>query len=312
MRPLLLLLTLLLPVAAWAQGLVAIRPVATIDEPTIRLGDIFEGAGPRASQAIGAAPAPGRRLVLEAPQLMGIAHSYGLAWRPLSANDKVVIERAGRPVPRADVDAALLAELVRLGGTRAVEIELGAWTPPMVPPSAPVELGIDALSFEGSSGRFSATLVVTAEGIPTQRWRLAGRAARTVPVTVASHRLALGDIVGPQDVREVQLRAERVRPGAAERAEQVIGRQLRRPIGAELPFQLADLAPPELVAKNSRVTLLLEGPGLSLTAIGKALEGAPRGAMVPVMNIASQQVVEGQVIGPGRVRVQAGSVPVLR
>jgi flagella basal body P-ring formation protein FlgA len=307
-----LLMLAVLPTGAWAQGLVAIRPVATIDDPAIRLGDLFEGAGPRAGQTLGAAPAPGRRLVLEAAQLMSIAQTFGLAWRPLSVNDKVVVERAGRPVTRADVDAALLTELVRLGGSRSTEIELGAWTPPMVPPTAPVELGIEAMSLEGASGRFSATLVVAAEGIPTQRWRLAGRAARTVPVTIANHRLALGYFVGPGDVKEVRLRAERVRPGAAERAEQVVGRQLRRPIGAELPFQLADLAPPELVSKNGRVTLVLETPGLSLTAMGRALEGAARGASVTVMNLGSQQVVEGEVIGPGRVRVLAGSVPVLR
>jgi len=311
MRALFLAL-LLLASTAEAEMLVAIRPVATIDDPAIRLGDLFDGAGARATQTIGAAPAPGRRLLLEAPQLMAIARGYGLAWQPLSANDRVVVERAGRPVPRAEIEAALLAEMVRLGASRSAEIELGAWTPPMVPPTAPVELGVEAMSFEGATGRFSATLVVAAEGVPTQRLRVAGRAARTLPVTVATRRLALGDIVGPGDVTEVRLRAERVRPGAAERAEQVIGRQLRRPIGAELPFQLADLAPPELVAKNSRVTLVLEAPGLSLTAIGRALEGAPRGATVTVMNIASQQVVAGEVIGPGRVRIAAGSVPVLR
>ena len=66
------------------------------------------------------------------------------------------------------------------------------------------------------------------------------------------------------------------------------------------------------MSKNGRVTLGLEPPGLSLTAMGRALEGAARGASVTVMNLGSQQVVEGEVIGPGRVRVLAGSVPVLR
>jgi flagella basal body P-ring formation protein FlgA len=34
--------------------------------------------------------------------------------------------------------------------------------------------------------------------------------------------------------------------------------------------------------------------------------------MVPVMNLASRAVVEGQVIGPGRVRVALGAVPMQR
>ena len=307
-----LVLLLLLTAGAAAEELVAIRPVATIDDPAIRLGDVFDGAGARAQQPIGAAPAPGRRLVLETPQLVGLARGYGLAWRPLSPNDRVVVERAGRAVPRAEIEAALKAELVRLGAPETGEIELGPWMPPMVPPTAAVELGAEAVTLEGNNGRFAATLVVAAEGIPTQRFRIAGRVAATVPVVLATHRLALGDIVGPGDVRETRQRAERVRPGAAERAEPAVGQQLRRPVGADLPFQLADLAPPAMVLKNSRVTLVLDAPGLALTAQGRALANAPRGAVVAVMNVNSQQVVEGQVIGPGRVRIALGSVPISR
>jgi flagella basal body P-ring formation protein FlgA len=69
---------------------------------------------------------------------------------------------------------------------------------------------------------------------------------------------------------------------------------------------LADLGAPLLVERNMLVTMVLEGPGLLLTAKGKALEGAPRGATVPVVNLASQTIVEGEVTGPGRVRVAAG------
>jgi flagella basal body P-ring formation protein FlgA len=77
-------------------------------------------------------------------------------------------------------------------------------------------------------------------------------------------------------------------------------------------FALVDLAPPSLVARNQPVTLLLDAPGITLTAAGRALDAAPRGAMVPVMNLASRAVLEGEVIGPGRVRVALGSVPMQR
>jgi flagella basal body P-ring formation protein FlgA len=297
---------------ALAQDLVAIKPLATVDDPALRLGDVFDNVGPRAAQGIGAAPLPGRRLVLDVGQLVTLARGYGLAWRPLSENDRVVVERAGRSVPREDIEAALRGDLVRLGVPADSLLELGPWLPPMVPPAALVELTTEAVSVEGGTGRFAATLVVAAQGIATQRQRISGRAVPTVAVTVATHRLALGDIIGPGDVRSVRLRAERVRLGVAERPEQAIGQQLKRPIGTDLPIQLADLAPPSLVLKNTLVTLLLDAPGLSLSAQGRALDSAPRGATVRVMNLNSQSVVEGQVIGAGRVRVTIGTTPLAR
>ena len=91
MRAILLLLLLALPAAA--QDLAGPRPLVVVEDATLRLGDVFEGAGPRTAQAIGAAPAPGRRLVIEAPQLAALARAHGLPWRPLSAQERVLVER---------------------------------------------------------------------------------------------------------------------------------------------------------------------------------------------------------------------------
>jgi flagella basal body P-ring formation protein FlgA len=310
MRGILMLLLLGLPAAA--QDMVSIRPLAVVDDTVLRLGDIFDGAGARAAQPIGATPAPGRRYVLEPAQLMALARQHALAWRPLSANERVVVERPGRALAREEVEAALRAELRPLGLDPDAELELGPLLPPFVPPGALVQLTAEGIGFDAGSGRFSATLVVAATGAATQRLRLAGRAAATVPVVVATRRLGIGAVIGPGDARPARLRAERVRAGTAERLDQVLGQQLRRPVGAELPFLTADLMPRALVEKNAPVTLVLEGPGLTLSAQGRALEAAPRGGMVPVMNLASHAVLEGQVIGPGRVRIAAGSLPLSR
>jgi flagella basal body P-ring formation protein FlgA len=305
---LLLLLASCFP-AAMAQDLAGPRPLVVAADPVLRLGDIFEGAGPRAAQPVGAAPAPGQRLVIEAPQLAALARAHGLAWRPLSAQERVVVERPGQAVQREEIQAALRAALLVHGLDPEAELELGPLTPPMVPPGAPPQLAAEAASLDPARSRFGATLVVMAEGMPVLRQRVAGRVVATLPAVVATRRLALGEVVGPGDVRLVRLRAERVRPGTVERPEQVVGQRLRRPMGPDAPFLHADLAPPALVEKNALVTMEVEAPGLALTAQGRALEAAPRGALVPVMNLASRTVVEGQVIGPGRVRVAMGAAP---
>lgn len=280
-----------------------LRPFALVDEPMVRLSDLFDGAGPRAQTVLGPAPAPGQRLVLEAAQLHAIARQNGIAWRPVGSAERTVLERAGRPVPREEVMALLRAALRPQGLDEQTEIEIQAFAAPMVPPAAFVQMAIEQAALDATAQRFAATLAVVADGMPTLRLRLTGRAMPTAPMLVASRRLAVGEVVGPQDVRVVRVPASRLRPGSAERPDQAVGLALRRPAAAEQALLVADLAAPLAVERGAMVTMLYEIPGMSLTAQGRAMEGAARGGAVPVMNLTSRIVVEAQVVGPGRVRV---------
>ncbi|UFN48668.1 flagellar basal body P-ring formation chaperone FlgA [Roseomonas sp. OT10] len=301
---LLALLALLLPAAARAQpgtDLASLRPQVVVEEETIRLGDLFDEAGPAAARGVGPAPAPGRRLLIETPQLLAIARAHGIAWRPLSANERVVVERPGRALTREEWHEPLRDALLALGMDPQAELELPGFSPPMVPPAGVPQVSVEQPSLGGN--RFGATLVVLADGMPVLRMRVSGRASATVAVALATRRMAIGEVVRPGDVRVQRLRAERVRPGLAGDPSQVVGQQLRRPLGEGLPFALNDLGTPAVVERNSTVTMLMEAGGLALTAQGRALDSAPRGGVVNVMNLSSRQVVEAQAIGPGRVRV---------
>ncbi len=306
------LLALLLPAPALAQGAAPpalLRPTVLLEGEALRLEDIWDNAGPRAATVLAAAPLPGRRMILETANLVNLARQYGVNWRPMTGNERVVIERPGRAIPRAEVEALLRDELHRLGLDTESEVELPGFVAPLVPATAMFQLAIEGAVLEQPGLRFAATLAVMADGMPTQRLRIAGRAAPTVPVVVATRRLALGEVVGPADARAVRMRAERVRPGMAERLDQVVGQEIRRPLAVEQGFALVDLGPPSVVQKNALVTLILDAPGLQLAVQGRALEAAPRGGAVPVMNLSSRTVVEGVAIGPNRVRVAMGAVP---
>jgi len=248
-------------------------------------------------------------MVLEAQNLWNIARRHGIAWRPLTGSDRIVVERPGRPVPRIDIEAALREELARHGIEAEMEIELPGLIPPMIPAASWFQMAVEGASVEQPGSRFQATLVVMAEGAATQRLRLAGRAVATLPVVVTTRRMALGEIVGQHDARLLRVRSERVRPGHAQQLDQVLGQELRRPLGTEQGFSLVDLGPPSIVQKNGLVTLLLESAGVSLTAQGRALEAAARGGTVPVMNLVSRNIVEGVAVAPGRVRVAMGTIP---
>lgn len=301
----LLLLFLLLPGAARAE-LATVRPFAVVEDAVVRLSDLFENAGPRGDVVLGPAPAPGARQVVEASQLAAIARRHGVAWRPLGGAERVVLERPGRAVPPEEVQVALRAALRPQGLEEEVELEFQSFTPPMVPERAFVQLVVEGAVLDVAGGRFAATLALVAEGMPTQRLRLAGRVVQTVPVLVAVRRMAVGEVVGARDVRLIRMPASRLRPGAAQAMEGVVGQALRRPAAADQPLMLADLVRPAAVERGQTVTMLYEVPGMLLTAQGRAMESAPRGAVLPVMNLASRVVVQAEVVGPGRVRVGGG------
>jgi len=299
---------LALPVRARAQA-VGLRSHSLVEDQVIRVCDIFEGS-PRGDVVVGASPNPGQRFVIEASQLAGIARRFNVDWRPISGAERSVIERPGRALSREAAIEVLRAELLGLGLPADAELELAAFSPPILPLNALPRLSAEGGHFEGASNRFAATLIVMADGMPSIRMRVAGRAIATAPAIVATRRLAIGEVVRSEDVKLVQLRAERVRPGSAQRLEDVVGMQLRRPIGPDLPFMGADLMVPHVIAKNETVTMIVEGPGISLTTQGRALEAAPRGGRLSVMNLSSRNVVEAEAIGPGRVQVRLGVGPI--
>jgi len=303
------LLLPLLPLPAQAAEPAILRPNAVLEGDVLRLSDLFDNAGPRAQTVIAAAPLPGRRMVLETQNLVNIARQNGVPWRPLTGTDRIVVERPGRPIPRQDIEAMLREELARHGVDPEMELELPGLIPPMIPAGAWFQLAVEGISVEQPGSRFQATLVVLADGMGAQRTRIAGRAVATVPVVVATRRLALGELIGRNDARLIRMRAERVRPGHAQQLDQVVGMELRRPMAVEQGFAVVDLGPPSIVQKNALVTLQLESPGISLTAQGRALEAGARGASVPVMNLQSRNIVEGIAIAPGRVRVTMGTIP---
>ena len=61
---------------------------------------------------------------------------------------------------------------------------------------------------------------------------------------------------------------------------------------------------PILIKKGALITLYLKTPYIEITARGKAMASGNKGAIIPVMNINSKKMVEGQIIDAHHVQVQ--------
>ncbi len=306
MRPLLLAGYLLLAPPVLAATL---RPVTTLDGPGIRLADLFDDAGPQAGRVLGPAPAPGSRIVVEAPQLAAIARQFGVAWRPAGPQDRAVLDRPGRLLPREAVLSALRAALAGLGADGDLEIDLPGFAAPLVPLDAAVDSAVEELDWVAGSGRFAGQLAVIAEGMPVHRMRLAGTAQELVELPVPVRRLNPGAVIQPDDLHLVRLRAGRARGELVRAPQDAIGMTLRRQLAPGLPVALADLTRTPTVLRGAQVTMELRAGGLALATPGLALESGALGERIRVVNPASRAVVEAEIAGPGRVRVLPGAAP---
>jgi flagellar basal body P-ring formation protein FlgA len=304
------LLLLSCALAAPAAG-ATLRPMTTLAAPVVRLSDLFDDAGAAAARVLGPAPAPGGRIVVEAAQLAAIARQFGVDWKPASPADRAVLDRPGRILPREQALEAVRSALEAAGAPQDCDIELPGFAPPLVPAEATAQPVATQMDYDSASGRFTATLSVTGDGMAPVNMRVAGRALETLELPVAAARLIAGTILRASDVRPARVRASLVRTEVAQIPAQAIGKALRHAVPAGQPLPLAELELPSLVQKGAAVLIQLDTAGLTLTGQGQALEPGAAGQRIRVLNPTSRAVVEAEVTGPDRVRVEPDGVPLV-
>ena len=300
----LLLAFIALPLPAAAASL---RPFVALDAPVVRLSDLF--AGVEADRVLGAAPAPGQRIVVEAPQLAAIARQFGVDWRPGSPSDRMTLERAFRALSSAETEALLRPALLAAGAPPSGSIELPAFVPPLVPPQGG-DTRVAALDYDGASGRFTATLSTQSGDTAPTLTRVSGRVEEMTEIAVPARRLLAGEPIGAGDVRLTPVRASSLASEVVRDPARAVGLASRRVLQAGQPIAVGDLQRAVVVPKGVVVLMALDSPGISLTAQGIADEPGGVGERIRILIPASKAVVLAEVTGPGRVRVVPGSAPV--
>ena len=283
---------------------VLLKAMIVVDDSVIRLGDLFEGVDAASDTAVARAPEPGRRTDVGARWLTAVAQAYGVPWRPRSRFEKATIERASRVIEPAQIEEAV-ADALRDRGA-AARISLLLDNPALrlhVPTDTDPTPRITGLSFDPSTGRFSAQIVAPAEGAPATQAAITGRAVEMVEVPVLNRRIEPGEIIRRQDVEWTSTRVDRVGRNTVVVADRLLGMSPRRPLRPGDAILSGDLRAPIVVPKNSLVTIRLESPRMVLSAQGKALEDGAMGDVIRVINSKTNKVITAAVAEPGEVRV---------
>ncbi len=296
--------------AATPTPAATLRDYGQVTTGTVRLSDLFDDLGAAPDRVLGPAPAPGERIVVEAPQLAAIARDYAVDWRPSSGAERAILERAGVRLAQAAIMAPLRAALAAQGAPADGDISLPGFEPPLLPAGAAADTAVTEASFDPSSGRFTAVLNVAAAGMASVRSRLSGMVATMVEAAVLTHHLRPGAVLTAEDVRGARVRLGLLRGNTQVAPASAIGLALRHDLPPGQPLTTGDVTRPVLVARNGAVRMRLEAGGLSLAAQGVALEDGGLGETVRVQNPSSKAVVLAVVTGAGEARVLPERLPV--
>ncbi len=298
------LLAALATPALGAETVVMPRPAIAVNSPTVRLGDLFQGAGDKADIVVAYAPQPGKRAVFDARWLSRAARRYGLAWQPVSLAERVGVERESLVIRREEIEDRILAALLDQGLSRDMKVELAN---PMlrlhVAGDAGAKMEIEDLTYDARTRRFDAIVAAPAGSPSAQRVRLTGRAYSVIAVAVLKRPVAPGERIVAKDIEMVKMRAEQVQPDILVDGESLIGKAAKRGLRAGQPVHAGDVNRPVVVPKGSFVTILLKAPRMTLTAQGRAEVNGGLGETIRVTNTQSNKTIEAVVTGPGHVTV---------
>ena len=170
---------------------------------------------------------------------------------------------------------------------------------------------VDAAQVEldAGTGRFTALLDISADGIAPLQLRVSGRTIEMVTVPSVRRRIQPGEVIGMADMDWARLRSGQARGELVRDPSQAVGQSARHALQPGQPIQLADLGRPAIVDKGAPILMTFDNPGIQLTAQGVAMEPAGLGDLLHVLNPVTRVVVEAEVTGPGRARVRPGSKP---
>jgi len=123
---------------------------------------------------------------------------------------------------------------------------------------------------------------------------------------IAKRRIEAGETLTPENIafRRIPIDGRTSLPDK----EQVIGRKARRTIRPLQVVRLADLEPDRqdqpVIRPREVVELVVQRPGLRVTARGESLETGRIGDLIRVRNVDSRAIIVGRVVGPGVVEVR--------
>lgn len=288
-----------------AADAATLKAQASVNESVVRLSDLFEDIDVKNDAVLGAAPAPGKTMIINANTLKRVANLYDVDWVSHSATDQVVVSRLAQTITSDQILDALKQSLAAKGVTGDFELTLGG-TVPSITLSGDLPSSVEVSQMTYTPGRdvFTAVVVAPSADNPVKTLSLSGMIDKVQNVPVLRSSLKAGDIIGAADIEWVPVNIRNTVYDTIADADAMIGKTPARIVEAGAPVRERDLVSPQLVKRGDEILIQFTSGTLSLTARGKAMQNGAEGDLIRVVNLSSNQSLRGVVKGDKLVSVQ--------
>ncbi len=287
------------------------RGSTTVRSGAVKLSDLFSGLEAGQDCDIGSAPEPGRRIVVEQPQLAAIAEQFGVDWQPGPAPARVVLERKARSITRDDLMPVVRSALVAAGASENSDVSLGNYVTLAVPAELSGQPDVESLNYDRSSGRFSMDLLFEMPGSDPVPLQVSGTIQEMIQIPVLARNMSAGSVITPSDLQLRRVRKTMISDRTLLTVDAATGLALRHQMMVGNPLSSEELSRPSLVSRGMSVLLRLEDTGLVLVAKGVAIEDGSLDDHIHVLNPVSRAILIARVTGAGTVQVDPASTPVM-
>lgn len=290
-------------------GPVSLNFQTLINGEVVRLGDLFSNAGPQADKSVVYAPRPGRKATYDAKWLYRVARYYGLDWKPTTSRDRITIIRESITVGYNEIIEVIMVALgeENVPGDMLAEISnrsMKLYLPADIFP----EIAVEDLVYDKRSNRFSAIIVAPANNPAAQRHRVTGKLYKMIDIPVLKDTLRAGERITKKNLEWQSVRSERISNDTITSIDDIIGMTPRYTLRAGSQIRSNEVRYPILIKRRSLVTIALIHKTMTLTIQGRAMENGAKGDIIRITNIKSKQIIDAEVVGPGKALVRVPSV----
>jgi flagellar basal body P-ring formation protein FlgA len=280
----------------------------TVTSDVVRIGDLIDNAGPVSDVPIFRAPDLGTTGTVATDRIVDAIRSHQLIGIDTRGLADVIVVRASRAIAAQEISgriAQALAGQYGFGQAQNIQINFDHDVRTLqVEPTVTGNLQVLALAYDPRTTRFDVTFdLPSSVELRRQSARYTGTAIETADTVAVEHPVEHGEVLKASDL--TILRRPKAEGGGATDINAVVGLAARHQLHPGQPLRAADLMKPEVVQRNDTVTIVYQAPGVTLTLRGQAQDAGALGDTINVLNVESKRVVQGTVVGPGRVTVSA-------
>ena len=282
--------------------------VVVVQREHVWLSDLFPHAQMNSHIILGSAPQPGKEYVVGPRQLQEIASRYNVLLLH-APSVGVLVKSLGMKIGPKDAARAMELASPKFHLPPHSRITLDEFKPVLIRSSNPIKISVQALDYQGETGKITATLSIYADNGEPFSIFVSGDLMQLKQVIYAKDMLYKGKVINRNDVYVELLPKAEDKKGLFSNIDQVLGRVVLASIPAGQPVLSELVKQPVLVEKGGAVVLSVGIPGLQVQVNGIALAGGELGSEIRVLNPVSHDIILARITAPGAAKAEIGTSP---